>query len=173
MPVVFIALPLFAFWIVLSGKFDFFHLGAGIVSAIVIAISTRRLLLLPPAIGPTVEHPFRGVRWLRLLLYLPWLAWEIVVSSVHVAYVVLHPRPPLAPRVLRFKSGLPNTLARLVLANSITITPGTVTLDVEGDEFVVHAFTDVTARSIELGRMQQRVSELFDPAAAPPPPRDA
>lgn len=167
-PVLLLTLLLFASWVVFSGKFDALHLGAGVVGAATIAVSTRRLLRLPPAVGASADHIFQGVRWGQVALYVPWLAWEIVASSVHVAYVVLQPRLPVSPRLLRFEAGLPHTLARLVLANSITITPGTVTLDVDGDDFVVHALTDVTARSVEVGRMRERVGRLFEPGPAAP-----
>jgi multicomponent Na+:H+ antiporter subunit E len=107
------------------------------------------------------------VRWGRVLKYGAWLAWEVVVSAVQVASVVLHPKMPIAPRLLRFQASLPHTLARLTLANSITLTPGTVTLEVDADEFVVHALTPASAAGLDAGRMQARVAGLFEPEAAP------
>lgn len=158
---------LFAFWVLLSGKLDAAHLGAGAVAAALIALVTRKLHALPPAIGPAPHAPFADLRWARLLRYIPWLAFEVIVSSLHVAYVVVHPRLPIEPRVLKLKAGLPHPVARLVLANSITLTPGTVTMEVEGDEFVVHALTDASARGLEEGRMQRLVADLFGLAARP------
>lgn len=158
---------LFLFWVVLSGKFDAAHLGAGLAAAAAIAATAGGLLQLPPAIGAVRGSTSAGVRWVRLLRYVAWLAWEVVVSAVQVASVVLHPRMPIAPRLLRFRADLPHTLARLTLANSITLTPGTVTLDVDADEFVVHALTRASAAALETGRMRARVAALFDtePAA--------
>lgn len=165
-----LALLLFVFWIVLSGRLDGGHLTTGAAVALAIAFGTRRLLLLPPAIGASMSHPLGDVPWLGVLFYLPWLAGGIVVAGLQVAYVVLHPRLPVAPKLVRFRADLPHTLARLTLANSITLTPGTVTLDVEGDEFLVHALTADAARSIEEGSMHDRVAALF--AAPPPGPGD-
>ena len=156
-----LALLLFGLWVVLSGKLDAGHLVTGAATAVVISLATRRLLLLPPAIGFSVDHPLGDVPWHRFLFYVPWLAWEIVLAGLHVAYVVLHPKLPVTPRLVRFRADLPHTLARLTLANSITLTPGTVTLDVEGDEFLVHALTEATARAVEDGTMQDRVTALF------------
>jgi multicomponent Na+:H+ antiporter subunit E len=102
------------------------------------------------------------------MLYVPWLVWEIVASGLQVAYVVLHPRMPIAPGLVRIRVNLPHTLANLTLANSITLTPGTVTLDVDGDEFLVHALTPASARGIELGEIQSRVATLFSTADARP-----
>ncbi len=165
-----LALLLFALWIVLSGRLDGVHLMTGAAAALAIAFGTRRLLLLPPAIGASMGHPLGDVPWLGALFYLPWLAGGIFVAGLQVAYVVLHPRLPVTPKLVRFRADLPHTLARLTLANSITLTPGTVTLDVEGDEFLVHALTADAARSIEEGSMHDRVAALF--AAPPPGPGD-
>jgi multicomponent Na+:H+ antiporter subunit E len=154
----------------LSGKFDAFHLGIGAVSAVCIALGTRRLLLLTPAIGPVQTHPMDVVPWLRLLLYVPWLIWQIVLSSLLVAVVVVHPKMPIQPRLIRFRTHLPHDLARMTLATSITMTPGTITLDVQGDEFLVHALTEKSAQSLmpiqEEGSMQSQVLSLYNPARA-------
>ena len=157
-----VAAALFATWVVLSGKLDVAHLGAGAAAAFAIAVATDRLWALPPSIGASGRRPLHGVRWGRGLLYVFWLAREVVVSGLQVAYVVLHPRLPVDPRLVRFRSQLPHTLARLTLANSITLTPGTVTLEVEGDEFLVHALTPAGARGIETGTIRNRVVTLFD-----------
>ncbi len=158
-------LLLFAFWVVLSGKFDAFHLGMGAISTLCIALGTRHLLLRTPAIGIDDRHPLTVVSWGRLLLYAPWLAWQVVLSSLQVAWLVIHPKMPISPCVVRFHTTLPHELARLTLANSITLTPGTVTLDVEGDEFVIHALTTSSASALApatgQGRMERRVESLY------------
>lgn len=160
-----LALALFVLWLILSGKFDAFHVSMGVVSALCVALGTRRLLLLPPDIGPPGTHPTNALSW-RFLGYVPWLVWQIIASSLYVAYVVLHPRMPIQPRLLRFHTSFPHVLAQLTLATSITLTPGTVTLDVDNDEFLVHALTDTSARGLEPngGAMRQRVAALYQPA---------
>jgi multicomponent Na+:H+ antiporter subunit E len=165
-----LTVALFALWVILSGKFDAFHLLAGAASAYSISLGTRRLLLLPPAIGPDSVHPVFAIPWLRLLTYIPWLGWQIVLSSFQVAAVVLHPRMPIHPRLVRFQTSLPHTLARLTLANSITLTPGTVTLDVQDGAFLVHALTEASADGLLPKNggpsMLQRVAALY-PASKP------
>jgi len=160
-----LATLLFVFWVVLSGKFDALHLSIGTASAICIALGTQSLLLRAPAIVPDDRHPLTAISWGRLLLYVPWLAWQVVLSSLQVAWLVLHPKMPISPCVVRFESPLPHELARLTLANSITLTPGTITLDVEGDTFVVHALTtsiaaELTPRTGQ-GSMQRYVEFLY------------
>lgn len=168
------AVVLFVFWIVLSGKFDLLHLLLGAGSALGISLGTRRLLLLPPALGLPGASPWAVIPWRRCLVYLPWLLGQIVVSSLQVAYVVLHPKMPIQPRCIRFQTPLPHTLARLTLATSITLTPGTITLDVQDDAFVVHALTEAAARALDPptgnGAMQRRVVALYATPATPPPP---
>ena len=155
---------LFAFWILLSGKLDVPHLGAGALTALLIGRAAGRLWTLPPTMAAGAAHPFRQVQWMRAALYGPWLVREVIVSAFQVAYVVLHPRLPIAPRMLRVRSQLPHTLGLLTLANSITLTPGTVTVDVEGDELLVHALTPESARGVELGVIHDRIAAIFDAA---------
>lgn len=158
-------------WVILSEKFDPFHLGIGAVSALCIATGTQRLLFLPPEIAAPSVYPFQAMPWVRLLLYIPWLCWQIVLSSIAVAGLVLHPKMPIEPTLVRFQTSLPHPLAQLTLATSITLTPGTVTLDVENDTFLVHAITVASARELApasgLGAMPQRVAALY--ATSPPP----
>ncbi len=154
---------LFAFWIVLSGKFDLFHLSLGLLSAVGVAFATRNLGRLPPILAG--RH---SGTWLRWPFYLPWLAWQVVLSAVQVTAVVLHPRLPISPRLFKFRCRLPNTVAHLTLANSITLTPGTVTIDLDGDCYTIHALTEEAAESLVPkqgeGEMQSRVQHLFSGA---------
>jgi multicomponent Na+:H+ antiporter subunit E len=159
------AAVLFAFWIALSGRLDALHLGMGVLSAGTIAWATRPLLALAPAIGGAGPIPLFT---LRFASYILWLAGQIVVASLQVAYAVLHPRLPIEPRLVRLRAPLPHNLARLTLANSITLTPGTVTLDAKDDEYVVHALTAGSARALTPdGDMPRRVRALFTRPGAP------
>lgn len=171
-----LALALMTLWIVLSGEIDWFHLTAGMLSALAITFGTNRLLMLPPAIGPASLHPFAAHPWRRLITYVPWLFWQIVISSVQIAYVVMHPKLPIAPCMLSFQVKLPHALARLTLANSITLTPGTVTVDVQGDEFLVHALTKTSSQGLlpttGQGDIQRRVASLFTDNEPLPSPGD-
>jgi multicomponent Na+:H+ antiporter subunit E len=99
--------------------------------------------------------------WGRLLAYAPWLLVQVVLASLHVAQVVLSPKMPIRPRLVRFRADLPGEVAHLTLANSITLTPGTVTVDRHGDEYLIHALTDDTAGGLLGGDMQRRVGRVF------------
>jgi multicomponent Na+:H+ antiporter subunit E len=99
----------------------------------------------------------------RFLAYVPWLLKEIVVANIQVARLVLDPRLPIDPVVVRFNTRLSTDLARTTFANSITLTPGPVTLDVEGSELVVHALTTAMA-DLAGGTMERRIAGVFDEA---------
>jgi multicomponent Na+:H+ antiporter subunit E len=156
-----VAALLLGFWVLLSGKFDAVHIGAGALTALFVAFVTQPLRGLHPVIGRSVDRPLGGIRWSAVVRFLPFLVREIVVSSLQVASIVLHPRLPIQPRLIRFRTNLPHPLARLILANSITLTPGTVTLDVDGDEFLVHALTTFSAQGVEAGKIRAHVSRIF------------
>ena len=161
------AIALFVVWVILSGKLDAFHLTIGGLASLVTARLAIDLVQLPPAMGRRDARLLRGVSWFRVLAYIPWLAWQITLSSLQVVRIVFDPKLPTRPRIIRFSGNLPHTLARLTLSHSITLTPGTVTLDVEDDEFEVHALTAASAGALESGVMQDRVGALFRPGAAP------
>ncbi|MDP6579660.1 MAG: Na+/H+ antiporter subunit E [Vicinamibacterales bacterium] len=152
---------LFGLWLVLSPKRDLFHLGLGALTACAIALLSGRLVGQSPPIAEPNGRSLLRMPWHRFVGYLPWLAWQVMIASVQVAYVVLHPRLPVDPRLLRVRVRYPHTLARLTLANSITLTPGTVTLDVDGDEYLVHSLTEASGKALEQGTMPDRVSTLF------------
>lgn len=156
-----IGLILFGLWIVLSPKRDPLHLALGALSACVVALLSERLIVQPPPIAEPNGRTLLWMPWHRFAVYLPWLAVRVVIASLQVTYLVLHPRLTVNPRVLRIRARYPHTLARLTLANSITLTPGTVTLDVDGDEFLVHALTESAARDLERSTMPDRVSKLY------------
>lgn len=156
-----LGISLFLFWCVLSGKGDAFHLALGAASAAGAGWAARRLWSLAPFMRPL---PPRA--WPRWPGYLAWLALQIVVSSAQVAWIVLQPRLPISPRLVRFRRRLPHPLAYLTLSNSITLTPGTVVVDFEDGEFTVHALTEEGARGLFdgglEGEMPRRVAALFE-----------
>ncbi len=147
------AVVLSTMWLLLSGLFDLFHLSLGAISVILVLLINRR--------EEMKEVDRFPIKLTRLLIYLAWLAKEMILSAVHVARVVIAPRMPLDPVLIRFKSKQPNDLARVLLANSITLTPGTLTIDLSGDDFLVHSLTRNTADGVTNGVMQEKVARMF------------
>jgi len=97
---------------------------------------------------------------LRLLAYWAWLIKEIVMSSLVVAKVVLDPRLPISCRYIELKSSSPDRVGQVIFANSITLTPGTLTLDLHRGELKVHALTQGSADDLMSGEMDRRVASL-------------
>ena len=118
-----LGLILFGVWLVLSPKRDLFHLTLGGLTACVIALISARLIVQPQPIAETDGRTLLWMPWHRIAVYLPWLAVQVVMASLQVTYLALHPRLNVSPRVLRIRARYPHTLARLTLANSITLTP--------------------------------------------------
>lgn len=139
---------LLLFWIALSGKFDALHLLPGVAAAAGAALLTLRLLALPPAAAPEREIAGLPRSLPRLLGYGLWLAGQVLGSAVRVARLVLDPRLPVAPEVVRIEDGLPHPLSRLVLAHSITLTPGTVTIDADEKSLTIHALDADAAAAV-------------------------
>lgn len=157
------ALPLFAFWVALSGEPDLFHLALGLVTAMAVAAATRRLFQLPPRPIPPKDLLRAPLHLHRFVAYGAWLAVQIFRSALDVALLVLHPRLPVRPRMVRIEDRLPHRVARLTLAHSITLTPGTVTIGCDDEAMVVHAIDEPSAAALEAngGRMAEGVRRLF------------
>jgi multicomponent Na+:H+ antiporter subunit E len=147
------ALALFAFWVVMSGYFTPFLLTVGAVASVLVVLFARRLDVVDPE-----THPPQSVR--VILAYWPWLAWEIVKSAWDVSKVILSPRLPISPTIVRVRPSQKSDVGRVIYANSITLTPGTVTIVAGRDEFIVHAITRAGAESLAGGDMDRRVSRV-------------
>lgn len=141
----------FAFWWLLSDRYTALGLALAVVASALVARANRDFDVLPAALAAAP----------RLALYVPWLLAEIAVSAARVARLVLDPRLPIDPVVVRVPTPLQGDLARMVFGNSVTLTPGTVTLDVEGGTFVVHALTREGAAGLASGRLARRVARAL------------
>lgn len=154
------AVLLMAFWLIMSGHYDLMHVSFGIFSVslvLLINYPIRRHLF---ALGERSEA--LKLSLVRLVYYVPWLLVQIVTASLQVAYVVLHPKCPIDPSLLRCKTRLVNTSAKVILGNSITLTPGTITLDIEKDEFLVHSLMDISSSGIIDGTLPGEVAKLYE-----------
>ncbi len=146
---------LFVFWVLLSGHFDLFHLTLGGLCAAFVAYFFHDLLFVNVRVGD-----IRTVVW-RFIRYIPWLLGQILIANMHVAALVLRPKMPIHPRIITFKTKLETDISRVTLANSITLTPGTVTIDIREGEFYVHALSHLVAEELYGGEMEDRVAHIF------------
>lgn len=136
---------LFGFWLALSGHYTPLILSFGVGSCILVVYLSVRM-----DVVDREGVPFHVVG--RLLAYVPWLLKEIFVANFEVAKVILDPKLPISPRMVLFHGSQQTDLGRAVYANSITLTPGTITTGVEGNEFQIHA---LRAADLETDEEQQ------------------
>jgi multicomponent Na+:H+ antiporter subunit E len=148
---------MFGFWILLSGKFDLFHLTLGVISSALVSFLSSDILMLDTKKNDRLAVAF------RLIAYIPWLLYQIVLSTLHVAFLALHPKMlnRIDPTIVTFKTKLKSNVARVALANSITLTPGTITIRVEGSVFYVHAISRKAAAGLP-GEMEDRLARVFE-----------
>ncbi len=150
---------LFGLWLIFSGKYDATHIGFGIIAVTIVVLINYKLSkwnLFPERGEPNVP-----IRIFQLPVYILWLMKEIFIASIQVAYLVVHPKMPIKPTLISFRTKLPSAVAKVILGNSITITPGTFTIDIEKDKFLVHGLVPGSAGSLENGEMQSRIMKLF------------
>jgi multicomponent Na+:H+ antiporter subunit E len=149
-----VACVLFGLWLLFSGYFEPLLLTLGVLSSVFVTWVAQRMGLLTP------EHDSTWLRPLACLAYIPWLAWQIAKSNYDVALRILSPAKSISPRVLRVPSSQASDLTRSVYANSITLTPGTISINVTDDVITVHALTREAAEDLEGGAMDARVTAL-------------
>ncbi|MGI6364338.1 MAG: Na+/H+ antiporter subunit E [Bacillota bacterium] len=133
---------LLVFWLLVAGP-SIQGMAVGLVAIAFVIWFNRDLLD-----GVVATKAFRVKNFAILLGFVFSLLWQIVLANIQVAKLVLSPKLPLQPAVVTFNPGLRTDLGKTILANAITLTPGTLTIDVEGDVFTVHALTLAAAQAV-------------------------
>jgi multicomponent Na+:H+ antiporter subunit E len=146
-----------ALWLLWSGHYEPMILTLGAGSVTLVVYLCRRMRIVDREIAP-FHTTWAAVR------YLPWLAIQVIKSNLDVIRRVLHPALPIDPQTVRVLASQKTDLGRVTYANSITLTPGTLTIDAVDDHLTVHALSDDGAADLRSGRMDRKVSAL-EPAA--------
>jgi len=141
---------LFALWCLLSGMFVPMLIGLGIVSCLLVTWIAERKDLVDNESLPPLSH------WGRWFSYAIWLLWQIIVCNIDVARRIWRRQMPISPTIIRVPARM-GPLARVIYANSITLTPGTVSIEVDEDTIEVHALTRESAQDLQGGEMGRRV----------------
>jgi multicomponent Na+:H+ antiporter subunit E len=150
-------LIMFATWLVYSGKFDGFHLSLGVISCGIVSLLSGDLLF------PSPLDRNLPLVWLRFIGYIPWLLYQIFLANLHVMYLVFHPRMMelIDPQIIEFDSKLTSDISRTTFANSITLTPGTITINVTAiGKFSVHCIDTESGKPLP-GKMEAKVAKIF------------
>lgn len=144
-------IALFALWLLLSESYTPVHMAIGFGAALGVALLNS---------SEQSRTKYR-VRWIGLLFYAPWLFTRILASGIHLSYLILHPSLPLNPQIIHHRTRLTGDTAITIFGNSITLTPGTVTVEVNGDEFEVHALDAASASDVISLRLENKIAGLF------------
>ncbi|WP_119458467.1 Na+/H+ antiporter subunit E [Rhodospirillaceae bacterium SYSU D60014] len=144
---------LFGLWLLLSGHYDPLLIGLGISSCILVVVIAHRMDVIDRE-GHPIDFGF------GIVTYWLWLLLEIAKSNVDVARRILDPSLPISPTLIRVKASQRTELGRVIYANSITLTPGTVSIQLTDGTIEVHALTAEGAESLRGGEMNRRVAAL-------------
>lgn len=157
MRIVSLAVFLFVFWLALSGHYSPALIAAGIGSTALCVYAAMRARVVDAE-----GHPV--TLWRGTITYYPWLVREIVKSAWTVTKIILDPRLPISPTMTVVRTSQKTPAGVATYANSITLTPGTITVGVSGNDLIVHALVRDGADDLEAGGMDRRVTQ-FEGAA--------
>lgn len=147
----------FATWTILSGRFDIFHLMLGVIACFIVAGLSSSILISTRNIGNLPRQ------WFKFVCYIPWLLYQVFLANIHVMSLAFNPQliKVIDPRIIRFKSRLKSPMSLFILAHSITLTPGTITVFVSiTGEFTVHVIDEHSGLSLP-GEMEEKVALLM------------
>lgn len=143
-------------WCLLNWVPDWQHITAGIFVSVFVAFIIGDLFIYRTEM---LTHPHRY--WYFFFQYLPIFLWELIKANIDVAYRVLHPKLLINPGIVKVKTSLKSDVALTFLANSITLTPGTMTVDIDKDKGVLYIhWIDVKAKDVE--EATQKIVERFE-----------
>ena len=147
---------LLLFWLFLSGHYDVFHIALGVLCCLGIAYTSTDLLFVD---SPDKKRP---IVLLQFFIYTFWLLYQIIIANLQVAAMVLSPKLKIDPRIIVYRADrLHGDVAKTTFGNSITLTPGTVTLDIRDRDFHVHSLAPKFASGLKSGDMEAWVARVY------------
>ena len=146
------SLTLFVVWLSLPQRFTPLHIAVGVLGSILIALTNVNVKSVRDS----------RISWGRALIYFPWLFWKILLSGLHISYVILHPGLPIRPQLLKYPTRYgADSHALLLLGNSITLTPGTITVDAFEGDIEVHALDEKSLEAVTSHSLRDQVDAVF------------
>jgi multicomponent Na+:H+ antiporter subunit E len=140
----------FLIWLLLSTSFTPLHLGLGLLASFAVAwLNTYR-----------ATSRFVIVQF-RIVWYFVWLVGRILASGFHLSMIILNPSLPIDPKLIHYRTELEEDAGIVLMGNSITLTPGTITVEVNSKELVVHAMDDKSAEDVTSLRLEKQIAGLL------------
>ncbi|OOZ36009.1 Na+/H+ antiporter subunit E [Solemya velesiana gill symbiont] len=149
----FIAIALYAFWLLLSGHYVALLLALGGLSVLIVVFFLLRMDRVDGE--PSTLRPS-----LKFFRYIGWLLWQVVLSNIALARRVWDPALPIRPTWGKLDTKLPLPLEKALYANSITLTPGTLTTDVRDDHLMIHCLSPEELEELRKGEMERRIKDI-------------
>lgn len=149
----YLTMTLVTFWLLLSGHYTPFVLSCGFFSILITVYIALRMNVVDDEAQP-IHLTF------SILSYWVWLTQEVILSNIEVCRRIWSPRLDISPTLICINASQKTPLGIMLYANSITVTPGTVCINVEGNKLEVHALTWSAAQDLLKGEMDRRVSQL-------------
>ena len=148
-----LASTLVLFWMLLSGHTSVLLLSLGLASVLLVTWLVSRM-------DRNDNAPVRMLFSMKFISYLAWLTWQVIITNIDVAKRIWNPSLPIKPASRKIKVKIKDPLIKTIYANSITLTPGTVTTEVGEDYFIVHALNSEGLDELEEGDMERRLISL-------------
>jgi multicomponent Na+:H+ antiporter subunit E len=149
----FILVFLLLFWLLLSGHGEPLILAFGMLSSLLVTLLVIRM-------DKNDREPVIFRPGIRIMHYFGWLLWQVVLSNIDVARRIWNPSLPIRPSWERLDTKVSTPLEKTLYANSITLTPGTLTTDVREDHFMIHSLTPEAIEELRKGEMERRIRRL-------------
>lgn len=149
------------FWLMMSGDFGILNLVLGIASSLLVVVISSRMDVVDRESQPIHLTP-------RLPMYWGWLTIQVIKSNLDVTRRIWTPGKSISPNLVQLRLSQRTALGKVIYANSITLTPGTVALNVEGDGVLVHALSYADSENLLRGEMDRRVSSLESGCSSQP-----
>lgn len=150
-------------WMVLTGRLDFQHIVIGLLCSLIVTLFVGDIFTKNP------QKFSEPRRYLWFLYYIPIFLWEMIKANVDVAYRVMHPKLPIRPGIVKIKTNLKSETGITFLANSITLTPGTMSVDVDKENGYLYVhWINVKTENIEdatrviVGKFEKILSKVFE-----------
>ena len=148
-----LVITLFIFWLLLSGIYQPLIISFGIASSLLVAWIAHRM--------DVIDHEGFPIHLgAKAVSYWPWLIWEIIKANIDVAAIIIKPKLPITPTMFNSPASQKTEVGQVTYANSITLTPGTISVGVADGIVEVHALTSQSADDVITGRMDKRVSQM-------------
>ncbi len=151
----FIFTLLMAFWLLISASTHWQHILVGTIFCLILTLFWSNL-----HISAENKTNFTILQLFLLIKYFFHLGIEVVIANISVAMIVLNPKLPISPGIVIMRCDLERSLLRVLYVNSITLTPGTITVELEDNLLIVHALTEDVAHDVEDWSLNRRLMEL-------------